>query len=604
MGADTLPKLFCEAVEKWRDRVALRQKDFGIWQEVTWHDYFEHVRDFALGLHKLGLTPGTKVCIQSENTQEWLYADLAIQSMGAVTVGVYPTNPAKELAYIMDDAEAEFFISENQEHVDKILEVRDRLPRLRKIIVMNAKGIKKYNDPMIISFKEVERLGRAVYAENPVLFMERVRAGKPDDPSVFIYTSGTTGDPKGAIISHRNVIETTRVIQDTLQLTPEDSHISYLPLCHAFERVFALYTHLMVGYVVNFAESTDSVQKDLQELAPTIFITVPRILEKMQASITIKMDNSSNLKRRVFDWGLSRGKKLALKYLNKESWTLPERLQWLILTPLLFNPLRHFTGLKRARYILCAGAPLPPEVSLFFHSIGIKVREGFGMTELTSVTTMQYDDIKIGTVGKPFPGYEVRIAEDGEIVFRTPGIFQGYYRRPEATAEVKRDGWLYTGDLGELDADGHLKIIGRKKDIIITSGGKNISPQFIENKLKASPYIREALVVGDGRKYLGALIQIETDVVGNWAQNQGIPYTTIRDLSSRPEVIALIQKEVDAVNAELARVEQIKKFVLIDRELYHEEGDLTATQKVRRKVMEQKFAAQVEALYREESKAG
>lgn len=599
---NTVPKLFLTAVRERGSKAALREKDFGIWQEINWLDYEQHVRWFAMGLRRLGLQRGARVCIQSENNQEWLYADLAIQAAGGITVGVYPTNPAAEAAYIIADCGAEFFVSEDQEHVDKLREVRDRLPFLRYVICMNMKGIRQYGDPSILSFKEVERLGQEVLDEDPGLFEESVAQGQPDDPCVIIYTSGTTGDPKGAVITHRNVLETSRLLLSVLRLQDTDTHMSYLPLCHALERTFSIALHLMAGYVVHFAESIDTVQRDLQEVAPTFFITVPRILEKMQASIKINMDNSSPVKRLVFDQGVQKGHILAEKLLAGERLTARDKLAQTLLKLLLQRPLQHFLGLSRARYVISGGAPLSPEVSRFFHAIGVPVRELFGMTELTTVTTLHRDgDIKIGTLGKVLPGWELKIAADGEMLFRGPGVIRGYWGKPEATREaITPDGWLCTGDLGELDADGHLRIIGRKKDIIITSGGKNVSPQYIENKLKGSPYIREAVVVGDGRKYLGALIQIETDVVGNWAQSQHIPFTTIRDLSHRAEVIHLIRQVVGQVNQELARVEQIKKFCLIDKELYHEEGDLTATQKTRRAILLQKFSDLVEALYRED----
>lgn len=597
IGIDTMPKLFLAAVKKWGPRVALREKDFGIWQEITWEDYYRHVRDFALGLVDLGLTKGAKVCIQGENNLEWLFADIAIQASGGVTVGVYPTNPAKEIEYIVNDCEAEFFISEDQENVDKILEVRDRLPQLRYIISMSMKGIKQYNDQMILGFKEVEERGRELARQNPGLFDELVARGQADDMAVLIYTSGTTGEPKGAIISHRNILESGQCLADVLKLGEKDSYVSYLPLCHALERTFSLSLHVLVGYVVSFAESTDTVQRDIQEVAPTFFISVPRIMEKIEGSIRVKVDNTTPLKRRIFNLALNKGHRAADRVLKKEPLTLADRCWSKVLNILVFRPVHHFVGLARTRYVICGGAPLSPETAAFFHALGIPLRELFGMTELTTITSLHRDEIRVGTIGQVIPGWEVKVAEDGELLFRGPGVFQGYYGKPEATRETLIDGWLYSGDLGAMDADGQLRIIGRKKDIFITSGGKNISPQVIENALKGSPYIREAVALGDSKKFVGALIQIEMDVVGNWAQNLGIPYATIRDLSHHPQVVELIRQEVAKANDQLARVEQIKKFVFIDRELYHEEGDMTATQKMRRSAIQQKFANLIDAIY-------
>jgi long-chain acyl-CoA synthetase len=353
-----------------------------------------------------------------------------------------------------------------------------------------------------------------------------------------------------------------------------------------------------VGYVVSFAESTDTVQQDIQEVAPTFFISVPRIMEKIEGSIKVKMDNASPLKRRIFNWALKKGYQLAEKDLKREPLTMVDRWWSEALKIFVFRPIHHFIGLAQARYVISGGAPLSPETAMFFHALGIQLRELFGMTELTSITCLHSDnEICVGTIGQVIPGWEVQIAEDGELLFRGPGVFQGYYREPEATKQALRDGWLYTGDLGAIDPDGQVRIIGRKKDIIITSGGKNISPQVIENALKGSPYIREAVALGEGKKFIGALIQIEIDVVGNWAQNSGIPYATMRDLSHHPQVVELIRQEVAKANAQLARVEQVKKFVFIDRELYHEEGDMTATQKMRRSSIQQKFTHLIEAIY-------
>lgn len=601
---NTTPKLFLDAVKKWGARVALREKDFGIWQEITWEDYYRHVRDFALGLVSLGLKRGTKVCIQGENNLEWLFADLATQAAGGVTVGVYPTNPPKEVQYIVNDSEAEFFISEDQENVDKILEIRDNLPRLRHIISISMKGIKQENGQTILGFKEVEERGRELGRQKPGLFEELVAQGQPDDMAVLIYTSGTTGEPKGAIISQRNVVESGKCLADVLKLTEKESYVSYLPLCHALERTFSLNVHLLVGYIVSFAESTDTIQQDIQEVAPTFFISVPRIMEKIEGGIRVKIDNTTRLKRWAFTKALKKGSMLAEKALKKEPLGAADRFWSKVFMISVLRPIHHFIGLAQARFVICGGAPLSPETAAFFHALGIPLRELFGMTELTTITCLHRDDsICIGTIGQIIPGWEVKIAEDGEMLFKGPGVFQGYYGKPEATKETIKDGWLYTGDLGSIDADGQLRIIGRKKDIIITSGGKNISPQVIENALKGSPFIREAVALGEGKKFIGALIQIEMDVMGNWAQNQGIPYATIRDLSHHPKVIELIRQEVAKANEQLARVEQVKRFVFIDRELYHEEGDMTATQKMKRSAIQQKFADLIEAIYGKSSGA-
>lgn len=606
--ANTLPKLLFESGKKWKQKVAMREKHLGIWQEVSWEEYCLHVKYFALGLVELGLKKGGRVCIQSDNNWEWLFADLAIQSVGGVTVGVYPTNPAPELQYLIGDCQAEIFISENQEHVDKILKIRDKVPSLRHVIAMNVKGLKKYDDIKVIGFKDVETTGREQFDKDPDRIERLIAESSPDDPCTLIYTSGTTGDPKGSITTHRMTIESSMLLLNNgiIHLKDTDTYVSFLPLCHAFERVFSVTLHLLVGFTIHFAESVDSVPQNLQEVSPTFFSTVPRILEKMMASIEINIENASALKKWLYMWCLQKGYSIS-KNPHGSAVTALAKFFWRpILNLILRNPIKHFLGLKKVKFVLCAGSPLSPDLVRYFQAIGITIREAFGMTELNAITVMNYEkEIKIGTIGKIVPGWEFRIEKDGEIYFRGPGVTKGYWGKPLETEKViSPDGWLSTGDLFSIDSDGFLSIIGRKKDIIITSGGKNISPQFIENKLKASPFIREVVVVGDNRKFVSALIQIEMEVVGNWAKNRSIPYATIKDLSHNLEVMDLVRTEVAKVNEELSSVERLKRFALIDQELYQEEGDMTATQKTRRLALHNKFIKLIDALYSEHDSSG
>lgn len=597
--ANTLPKLLSSRAYKFKQKVAFREKDLGIWQEVTWEEYHRHVTYFALGLLELGMKKGDRVCIQSENNREWIFSDLAIQSVGGISVGVYTTNPTAELQYVIDDCQAEIFISENQEHVDKVQKARDKIQNLRYIICMSMKGLKDYDDERIIGFKDVESLGKKRFEKNSDEITSLIAEGSPDDPCYLIYTSGTTGGPKGVITTHRKVIESCKLLNNVMLLRETDVYVSFLPLCHAVERLFGVCLHLLIGYTVHFAESIDTVQQDLREVSPTFLVTVPRILEKMVAAINVNMENSSPIKKKLYDLCL---KKRYSLYKNRNGNEAPGLLN-VFLQPLLnliiCNPIKHFLGLYRVRYVICGGAPLSSEVAAYFQAIGVTLREMFGMSELTCITTLDYGEkVKIGTIGKIIDGWEFRIGKDNELIMRGPGVMQGYWGNPDETAKVlSPDGWLATGDLAEVDLEGYLKIIGRKKDIIITSGGKNVSPQYIENKLKASPYIREAMVIGDKRKHLTALIQLEMEVTGNWAQNRGISYSTIKDLSHDPEALELIRTHVAKINEELASVEQIKKFAMIDQELYQEEGDITATQKTRRLAMHNKFIKLIDALY-------
>ncbi len=598
LSGKTLGQFFLERVAERGPAVALREKDFGIWQRVTWDQYLEHVKHFALGLKALGFERGDHLAILSENCREWLYADLATICLGGVSVGVYPTSPYPEVHYVVHHSDSKFVVCEDQEQTDKILQVLDRLPLLRKIIVKDMKGLRHYRQEEIISFAQVEELGRELDRREPELFVREVAAGRPEDVCIMVYTSGTTGPPKGAMINHRNIEATARATAQAIEATPEDSVVSYLPLCHVAEKIFSLFLPMYLGYPVNFAESIATIQSDLREIGPTIFLGVPRIWEKLQSSILINIKDSSRLKRRIFDWSLQVGYALADDRLAHRRPPLGRRLAGRAAYWLMLRALQNYVGLRRARFCFSAAAPISPEVLRFFHAIGIRVKEGYGMTESTGLSFIHMgDDIKMGTVGKPINCIDFKIAPDGELLKAGPVIFVGYYKNPRATAETIRQGWLHTGDVAELDSDGHLRIVDRKKDLIITSGGKNIAPSEIENALKESPYIKEAIVVGDGRKFLAALIQIDFDNVGKWATDRRIPYTNFKNLSQKEEVYDLVRAEVDRVNARFARVENVRKFLLLSKELDHDDDEMTATMKVRRANINQKFAAEIESLY-------
>jgi long-chain acyl-CoA synthetase len=598
MNESTIPGIFLGKVKKYGDRVALREKEFGIWQEISWNEYCRHVRHFCLGLMELGLNKGDHASIFGENEPEWLYADLGIQSAGAVAVGVYPTNPAKEASYVIGHSESIFVICDTQEQVDKVLEARDHLPLLQKIIVTDMKGLRRYSDPMIMSFAAVEELGSEVEEKDPDKYYRVVDQLNPADVAIMVYTSGTTGPPKGAMLSHDNVVQFLKAQHQVIPQYDTDEIVSYLPLCHVAERMMSVFFPINSGATVNFAESVETVTIDMREVLPTFFLAVPRIWEKMMAGIIIKMKDASWLKRKMYSMFRPIGEKMAEARLTEEIIPFTIKLEYGIGYLVLFRHLKKELGLLRARIAVSGAAPIAPEVLKFFHSLGVPVMEGWGMTEETGIGTINHpDDVKLGTVGKPIPGVEIKIAEDGEILLRCNHIFVGYWKDPEATARTVVDGWLHTGDVGELDEEGRLKITDRKKEIIITSGGKNIAPSEIENRLKCSPYINEAIVIGDGRKFLSALIQIEYDNVGKWAQERGIAYTTFKSLSQNPQIHELIQQEVKEANKEFAQVETIKKFRLLDKELDHDDDELTATLKLRRKTVNQKFGHIIEEMY-------
>ena len=598
MSENTIPHIFLGKVKKYGDRVALREKEFGIWQEISWNEYCRHVRHFCLGLMELGLNRGNHVSIFGENEPEWLYADLGIQSAGAVAVGVYPTNPAKEASYVIGHSESIFVICDNQEQVDKVLEARDQLPLLQKIIVTDMKGLRRYTDPMIMSYEAVEELGRKTEAKDPDKYYRTVDQINAEDVAIMVYTSGTTGPPKGAMLSHDNVVQFLKAQSQVIPQYDTDEIVSYLPLCHVAERMMSVFFPINSGATVNFAESVETVTFDMREILPTFFLAVPRIWEKMMAGIIIKMKDASWFKRKMYAIFTPVGEKMAAARINTEAIPLVLRIKYGMGYLMLFRHLKKELGLLRARIAVSGAAPIAPEVLQFFHSLGVPIMEGWGMTEETGIGTINLpDDIKLGTVGKPIPGVEIKIAEDGEILLRCNHIFVGYWKDPAATAKTVVDGWLHTGDVGELDDEGRLKITDRKKEIIITSGGKNIAPSEIENRLKCSPYINEAIVIGDGRKFLSALIQIEYDNVGKWAQEQGIAYTTFKSLSQNPQIYELIQKEVKEANKEFAQVETVKKFRLLEKELDHDDDELTATLKLRRKTVNQKFGHIIEEMY-------
>jgi long-chain acyl-CoA synthetase len=598
MELDTIPKLLARNSKLYSDRVALREKDLGIWQRTTWDEYWDHVCYFALGIKKLGLEKGDKLSILGDNCREWLYADLATQSSSAVTVGIYPTDVASQVRYILENSESSFIVAKDQEQVDKILEVKDGLPRLKKIIVVDMKGLRRYRDTMVISFKDVESLGFEINTKEPHLFEQMVNETRPDDPAIIVYTSGTTGQPKGAMITHKNMIAMIRGLAEVLNFRYTDSFVSALPLCHIAERMFSLIFPMWAGCAVNFAESVATLQEDLSEISPTAFLNVPRIWEKMHSNVMIKVQDSIFFKRWIFSAMFPIGMKVSEFKLKKRPIPLHWKALYGMAYLLLFRPLRNHLGLLDARIFVSGAAPLSPDLMRFYHAIGVPVRECYGMTEMSGISFVPRDgEIKIGGVGKPIPGVEIKLAEDGEILQRGDSVFAGYYGAPEATRDVVIDGWLHTGDVGELDDDGHLKITDRKKDIIITAGGKNIAPSELENSLKFSPYIKEAIVIGDRRKYVSCLIQIELENVAYWAQNNRIAYTNYKSLATHPEVRKLIQAEVGKTNSNFAQVEKIKKFVILDKELDQDDEELTATMKVKRANIEKKFKDLIESMY-------
>ena len=595
----TLPQMLREQARRQPERVAIRQKDFGIWKPLTWGGYFERASHFGLGLTSLGLAQGGHLGVISENRVEWVLAQMGAGLIGAVTVGVYPTSPSNEVAYVIGHADVEVVVCEDQEQADKVLEAIDQLPRLRRIVIVETKGLTSYGPDeraRILTFAEVEAAGAELWRSGGAERIEQVLvAQKPDDIGLMIYTSGSTGAPKGAMISWRNIRGIVPGIVDRLQMSADSAHLSYLPLCHVAEQMLTTFVPIYIGSQVNFGESIRTVQEDLREVAPNLFLGVPRIWEKLYAAISIKMQETGPLRRRLFQRALAAAAPLAEK--NRADWSLAERVRFSIAYWTVLRALQNFIGLRRARVALTGAAPIAPDVIRFFRTLGVPLVEVYGMTESTGMVTGQrLDAVSVGTVGPPTLGVEHRLGEQGELQLRGDMVFAGYYKNPEATAATVQDGWLHTGDVA-VEENGQLRIVDRLKDIMITAGGKNLTPSEIENTMKASPYIKECIVIADGRKFVAALIQIDYETTSVWAESRRLAFTHFRSLVELPEVQELIRAEVEQGNSRLAQVAQIRNFHLLTKELDHDDGEVTATMKVRRSSVFKTYAEEIEALY-------
>ncbi len=594
----TLAQMLCEQARVRPTAVAIRQKDFGIWKPIDWRTWLERSRRVGHGLRALGLGENGHVGVLSENRIEWVLAQLGASLVGGITVGVYPTSPTPEVAYVLAHADVEIVVCEDQEQTDKVLAARGQLPRLRKIVVVERKGLR--NTPaehrdLLVAFDELEALGAEHEAAHPRLVDTVLAAQRLDDVALMIYTSGSTGKPKGAMISYRNIRGVVPGIVDRLGLGPHTTHLSYLPLCHVAEQMLTTFVPIYVGSQVAFGESIRTVQEDLREIAPTMFLGVPRIWEKLHASILIRMQETGRLRRAIFERAMRWCGPFAEKAAAQRS--VGERIRFAVSYLLVFRSLQNFIGLRRARVALTGAAPIPAAVVRFFRTLGVPLVEVYGLTESTGMITGQrLDAVRIGTVGEPTLGVEHRIGPQGELLVRGDVVFAGYYRNAEATAETIRDGWLHTGDVVE-ETQGQLRIVDRLKDVMITAGGKNITPSEIENAVKSSPYVRECIVIGDRRRFVSALIQIDFDTVSKWAESQRIAFTHFRSLAEHPAVRELIEGEVARANEELAQVSRIRRFHLLTKELDHDDGEVTATMKVRRASIYSAYAAEIETLY-------
>jgi long-chain acyl-CoA synthetase len=596
---DTFPKLLVRNAETFGDRkVAMREKEFGIWQEFSWKEYHDHVKYFSLGMVSLGLQAGDKVAIIGDNRPEWVWGEVAAQAAGAVPLGLYQDSTLKEVSYIIDHSDASFVLAEDQEQVDKILDMKEQLPKVRYIIYSDPRGMRGYKQPFLIDFKEVENFGRELEQRDPGLFAKNVAAAKYEDLAFICYTSGTTGFPKGAMLSFRNFLSMAANLMEVDNKFEKDEFVSFLPLAWIGEQMMCLSSALLTGFTVNFPEKPETVQENIREIGPTIMFSPPRIWENMTSTVQVKVMDASALKRRMYNWALPVGYAYSDAVFRKEVIPPLLRLKQRLAYALVFRALKDRLGLLRIRSASTGGAALGPDVFKFFNAMGVNLKQIYGQTEISGISCIHREgDINFDSVGKPIPETEIRLSDSGEILSRSPSVFLGYYKNPEETEKTLSEGWLHSGDAGYFTKDGHLIVIDRVKDVMHLNDATRFSPQFIENKLKFSPYIKECVCLGNQRDFIASMICIDYPNVGKWAESRRLSYTTYTDLAAKPEVLELLAKEVEKVNATLPETTRVKKFVPLYKELDADDDELTRTRKVRRAFVGERYKHVIEAMY-------
>ena len=598
-GFGTVPTLFWNRATTRPDKVAMREKDRGIWKAYTWGAYGANAKAIGMGLIALGLEPGDRVAILSENNKEWLFCDLGVLCAAGVSTGIYPTDSAAQVEYLINDCNAKFLFVEDEEQLDKILAVRERTPSLQKIVVYDMEGLRGFSDPQVISLAELTRLGEAHAQAHPQLWEQRIALPKPGDVAIIVYTSGTTGPSKGAMLTHRNIIfQVGGFKRIGLPLSETDEALNFLPLCHVAERFGGCYNHIAAMHIVNFAEAPDTVPQNLREVAPHIFLAVPRVWEKLYSAVTIQIKEGTALGRLAYRAAIALGYKASAYEVRGTRPPALLRMARAVTDWLALKNIRVLLGLNRIRWAVTGAAPISPDLVAWYWALGVRMYEVYGQTENAGLATSNHPGaLKIGSIGVAAPETELKLSPQGEILLRGPHIFAGYLNKPDKTAETLQDGWLHTGDVGVVDDEGFVRITDRMKDIIITAGGKNITPSEIENQLKFSPYISDAVVIGDKRKYLTCLIMIDHDNVVKFAQERNVPFTNYASLCRAPEVQELIGKEVESVNRKFARVETVKQFRLIDQLLTAEDEELTPTMKLKRSLVEKKYGDLIKDMY-------
>jgi long-chain acyl-CoA synthetase len=598
-ATSTLPKLLERNAISFGHLPGMREKDFGIWKTCSWQEYLGNVRDFALGLAALGFRRGDKLSVVGDNCPQLYWAQLAAQTLGGVAVPVYQDAIATELVYVLNHAEVSVVVAEDQEQVDKILSLKSDLPHLRAIIYDDPRGLGTYDDAMLQSVVATRKAGQAFGASNPDYFARELGQGSADDIAMIAYTSGTTGRPKGALLSHRNLIATSETYFKVETAKAGDNWLAYLPMAWVGDTIFSLSAALVCGVTVNTPESPETVRRDLRELGPHGIVAPPRIWESLLTDIQVKAADASWLKRRAYDYFGDLARRRELMKSDGKPIPFATELAYRIGDFIVYAPVRDQMGLGNARWALTGGAPLGADTFRFFRSFGINLKQIYGSTELSALACTQSDaDADPNTVGQPVPGFEVRIDEAGEVQVRGPGVFVGYYKQDDATrAAMTPDGWLKTGDAGLIGPDGQLAIIDRAKDVGKLSDGSPFAPQFTENKLKFSPFIREAVAFGDGRPFVTAMIAIDLSTTGAWAERRRLPYSSFMDLSRKPEVAALIMEEIAKINTTLPEPNRIRRFLLLNKELEADDAEITRTRKVRRGFVAEKYASVIEAFY-------
>ena len=595
-GCDTMPKLFLKKSRERDGRIAMREKDFGIWQAYTWRDYRTRAFEIAHGLLSLGLDAGDVVAVLSEDCKEWVFADLGIMLCGGVVNGVYPTYQSNQVAYTLGDSNCRFLFVEDEEQLDKFLDVEPELPNIEKVIVFDWKGLRGLQHDKVMPIERLYTLGQEFGRGREGLIEKIVDGIGPDDLALLIYTSGTTGPPKGSMIPQKYLMFQTTINVD-VERNESDEVLTYLPLCHVAERIFSICIPIAHGTIINFAESPETVARDFQELSPTVVFAVPRVWEKFYSRVSTAMSEATWLGKLAYRAGLGLASSRARKLLEGRQPNLIDGLRYQLADKLVFRNIKQLLGLDRARVLYTGAAPISTSLLEWYLALGLPITEAYGQTEVGVVTMTRQKPLRQGSVGEPIPEVELKLSEDGEILIRHPFQFYGYLNKPEKTRETVIDGWVHTGDVGEIDGNGQLRITDRKKDIIITAGGKNVTPSLFENELKFSPFVSDAVVIGDRRKYLTCLVMIDKENVEHHAQTHSIPFTDYRSLCARPEVVALIDEEIREINRRFSNVEQIKKFRLIDVLLTPEDEELTPTMKLKRSFVSNKYNDLIEDMY-------